>query len=54
MQTTDFVGTDVAAHIFGVDRSTITRWVAAGKLTPAIQTPGAFLFDRDQLEQLAR
>jgi len=54
MQSTDLVGTEDAARIFGVDRSTITRWVNAGKLHPAVRLPGAYLFDRGDLERIAQ
>lgn len=31
--------TQVAKH-YGVDNSTVRKWVAEGKLTPALRTPG--------------
>jgi excisionase family DNA binding protein len=43
-----FIGTAEAASLLGVDRSTLTRWVKAEKITPAITAPGyrgANLFD---------
>jgi predicted site-specific integrase-resolvase len=51
--TTDLIGTEDVAAIFGVDRSTVTRWVQSGKLTPALSTPGMYLFDRSVIEALA-
>ena len=45
-----------AAELVGVDRSTIARWVAAGRLTAAHKNPGATgarLFDRAEVEALA-
>ncbi|QCG77696.1 excise [Mycobacterium phage FirstPlacePfu] len=45
-----------ACRILNVDRSTLLRWVAAEKVTPTRKLPGstgAFLFDRDAIEELA-
>lgn len=45
-----------ACEILAKDRATITRWVEAGKLTPAHKLPGrtgAFLFSRADVEKLA-
>ena len=40
------------ARRFRVDTSVVRRWVAGGKLTPAITTPGGhFRFDAASLEQ---
>lgn len=39
----------------GIDRSTLTRWVAAGKASPAMKLPGprgAYLFAPDEVERL--
>lgn len=49
MQTEDLIGTEAAAELAGVDRSTITRWVAAGRLEAAYKLPGRqgyYLFHR--------
>ena len=38
-----------------INRSTLTRWVAQGRIAPAFRLPGdkgAFLFDPDDVEQL--
>lgn len=43
--TTDLIGTEEVAALFGVDRSTVTRWVQAGKLTAAVTTRSVLLFD---------
>jgi excisionase family DNA binding protein len=52
--THDLLTTAQVADIAGVDRSTVTRWVGADKLTPAIRTPGgALLFARADVERLA-
>lgn len=40
------------AQMFRVDRTTVTRWVAAGRL-PAMQTPGRqYRFDLETVEQI--
>ena len=39
----------------GIDRSTLTRWVAAGKIRPAHKLPGtrgAYLFDPAEVERV--
>lgn len=39
----------------GIDRSTLTRWVADGRLTPAFKFPskaGAFLFAPEDIDAL--
>lgn len=41
----------------GIDRSTLTRWVQAGHITPAYKFPGkagAFLFERAEVERIQR
>lgn len=42
--------------MLGVDKSTITRWVGKGDLTPIETLPftGAFLFSRAEVMRLAR
>ena len=45
----NLIGSAEVCEWAGVDRSTLSRHIAAGKLTPAKQLPGrngAFLFDR--------
>ena len=58
MPQNQFIGSAEAALLLHIDRSTLIRWVAAGKLTPAIRvsdTPtGAHLFERSDVERLAR
>lgn len=52
----DLVGTVEAAEIIGCERSTLSRWVALGKLTPAMQLggpTGAHLFHRSDIATLA-
>ncbi len=50
------IGTSEAATILGVDRSTVTRWVEKGDLTPIDTLPftGAFLFSRSEVMRLAK
>jgi excisionase family DNA binding protein len=51
----DLIGTAEATRILSVDKTTITRWVAAGRLTPALKLPrrnGAYLFKRSDVEAL--
>lgn len=51
----DLVGTVEAAAILGLERSTLSRWVQLGKLTPAHKLPGkngAVLFHRSDIEDL--
>lgn len=38
-----------------IDRSTLSRWVASGRIAPATKLPGirgAFLFTADEIERL--
>lgn len=55
--TPDLVGTVEAAEIIGCERSSLSRWVALGKLTPALQVghgaTGAHLFHRSDIESFA-
>lgn len=44
------VTTGAAARALGIDRSTLTRWAAAGLATPAIRTAGGHM--RWDLEHL--
>lgn len=55
--SSDFVGSNQACRLLGdINRSTLTRWVQLGRITPAHQNPGrngAMLFHRDDIEALA-
>lgn len=45
---------DACKRLF-IDRSTLSRWVKAGKITPEAKAPGrtgAFLFDPADIERL--
>lgn len=52
----DLIGTGTAAQIMGVNKTTLTRQIAAGKLEPFSQLDGpggAFVFDRNEIEARA-
>ncbi|MDF2826881.1 MAG: hypothetical protein K0R01_164 [Mycobacterium sp.] len=56
VQTQHLIGTSEAATRLGVSRSTLTRRVEAGEITPTIVVPGyrgAFLFEPADIEALA-
>lgn len=47
---------EVCARL-GIDRSTLTRWVQAGRITPAQKLPGlrgAYLFTADALDDVGQ
>lgn len=51
------LGTAEAATRIGIERSTLTRWVAAGRIKVAAKLPGrtgAVLFTRDEVERVAK
>lgn len=53
----DLIASQDVCERFGIVPSTLSRWVAAGKITPAVKAPGprgAFLFAREDVEELAR
>lgn len=62
MTNTDLITTEEACALIGsprrpgysLDRSTLSRWVADGRITPAVRIRGAFLFARADIEALAR
>lgn len=52
----DPIGTAEAAQRLGVDVSTVSRWVASGRLKPLYRLPtktGAMLFDPRDVDRLA-
>ena len=54
----DLIGSATACRILGdIDRSTLTRWVAAGRLAAAARVSdkpnSAFMFSRAEVEALA-
>lgn len=53
--TEHLISTAEAAELARVNRSTFTRWVASGRISPALQAPayrGAMFFDRADVEAL--
>lgn len=53
---TDLLATIQAAEIIDVERSTLSRWVASGRISVAHQLPGrtgAVLFERAEVERVA-
>lgn len=55
--TETLIGSAEACDVLGIDRSTLSRWVALGHIAPALRLPGqtgAHLFDRADVERLAR
>lgn len=42
---------EVCARL-GIDKSTVSRWVASGKLTPALRSPAAMWFDPADIDRL--
>ena len=55
MQSTeDLIRVPAAAEILGVNASTVTRWIQAGKLTPAEVIDGVVFLDRGTIIRLYR
>lgn len=61
MPKPDLIGSAEVCELLGIDRATLSRWVnhRDPKLTPVMQLPsangrGAFLFDRKDVEALAK
>ena len=54
--TPDLIGSREVCRLLDVDKSTLSRWVAAGKITPVLRTSSstnsAFLFNRRDVEKL--
>jgi len=51
----ELIGTAEAARILQVDKTTLTRWAADGRIKPIVKMPsknGAFLFNRSDVEAL--
>lgn len=56
MPTTDLLGTVEAADLIGVERSTLSRWMATGRIAAAMKLPGrngAVLFERSEVDRVA-
>lgn len=55
-QTPPLIGSKDACLLLDVNRSTLTRWVEAGRLVPVTRLPGkngAFLFKQEDVDRLA-
>ena len=55
--TPDMLGPADVCERLGIDRSTLTRWVKAGKIAPAMKLPGlrgAHVFTADEVERVAK
>ncbi|HMH92621.1 MAG TPA: helix-turn-helix domain-containing protein [Streptosporangiaceae bacterium] len=53
--TLPLIGSAEACELLGIDRSTLSRRVARGEITPAQKMPGEtgpFLFQRDEIERV--
>ena len=53
--TTDLLGSAEVCERLGIDRSTLSRWVAAEKIRPAVRLPGrtgAMLFDPADVQRI--
>lgn len=52
-----YIGSREACRRLLIDRSTLSRWVAAGKITPVLRLDGprgAFVFAADAVDDLMR
>jgi predicted site-specific integrase-resolvase len=57
MSDSKLIGTDDAARLLGIDRSTLTRWVKAEKIKPAVTVPGyrgAHLFAVESVDAIRK
>lgn len=53
----DLIGSAETCQILGIDRSTLSRRIAMGRLDYWVRLPGpngAFLFERSKVESLAK
>jgi predicted site-specific integrase-resolvase len=52
--TANLIGSAELCEVVGIDRSTLSRWVQVGKITPAMKLPGkrgAMLWPTKAIEQ---
>jgi predicted site-specific integrase-resolvase len=58
MGNPDLIGSAEACSILGdIDRGTLVRWIAAGKIAYVTKLPGgtgAYVFDRAEVERVKR
>lgn len=55
MAQAPLLSTTEAVERLNIDRSTLTRWVASGRIKPAHKLPGlrgAYLFDEAEVERV--
>lgn len=55
MTNTTLIGSAKACEVLDIDRSTLSRWVKAGTITPKHQLPGkngAMLFDPQDVNRV--
>jgi predicted site-specific integrase-resolvase len=55
MANANLIGSAKACQTLAIDKSTLSRWVASGVITPAIKLPGkngAMLFDPQDVTRL--
>jgi excisionase family DNA binding protein len=55
MAQNELLSTAEAVERLNIDRSTLTRWVAGGRIEPAMKLPGlrgAYLFDPAEVERV--
>ncbi|HPU40182.1 MAG TPA: helix-turn-helix domain-containing protein [Microthrixaceae bacterium] len=54
--TNELLGTVEAAEVIGCERSTLSRWITAGRIAPLKKLPGrngAVLFSRAEVDRVA-
>lgn len=57
MPPSDLIGSTEAARTINVDKTTLTRWVADGRIATAHKLPGrngAYLFHRGEVDRVAK
>lgn len=55
MSSPDLIGTAEAAETIGVERSTLSHWIAKGRIAPALKLPGrtgSMLFTPAEVERV--
>jgi len=57
MDNKTYLGSQEVCAQLDIHQSTLSRWVAAGRIVPAMKMPGAsgaFLFDQGEVDRLAQ
>ena len=55
MEPTDLLSSAEACERLAIDRSTLSRWVASGRIEPALKSPGVrgpFVFTAAEIERV--